>query len=74
MQGHLRSSADRHRRRRTKADGRGRIRCPDYAPGYDENHFIRSLLFENGRIKQNREFINRFQQLRVGASLRHLRP
>ncbi|MEU1005624.1 PhzA/PhzB family protein [Streptomyces tibetensis] len=48
-----------------ECDGEGRILYPDYPPGYYRNHFIHSFLLEDGRIKQQREFMNPFQQLRA---------
>ncbi|RJQ70760.1 phenazine biosynthesis protein [Pseudonocardiaceae bacterium YIM PH 21723] len=48
-----------------ECDGVGRILYPAYPPGHYENHFLHSFLFENGRIKQQREFMNPFQQLRA---------
>jgi len=48
-----------------ECDGEGQILYPDYPPGHYRNHFIHSFLFENGRIKQQREFMNPFQQLRA---------
>ncbi|MCX5077791.1 phenazine biosynthesis protein [Streptomyces sp. NBC_00424] len=48
-----------------ECDGEGQILYPDYPPGYYKNHFIHSFLLEDGKIKQNREFMNPFQQLRA---------
>lgn len=48
-----------------ECDGEGKILFPGYEPGYYKNHFIHSFLFENGKIKQNREFMNPFEQLRA---------
>lgn len=48
-----------------ECDGEGRILYPDYPPGYYRNHFIHSFLLEDGKIKQQREFMNPFQQLRA---------
>ena len=48
-----------------ECDGAGEIRYPAYPPGHYRNHFIHSFLFEDGRIKQQREFMNPFQQLRA---------
>jgi phenazine biosynthesis protein len=48
-----------------ECDGEGQILYPDYPPGYYKNHFIHSFRLENGRILQNREFMNPFQQLRA---------
>lgn len=48
-----------------ECDGEGQILYPDYPPGHYQNHFIHSFLLDNGRIQQNREFMNPFQQLRA---------
>ncbi|MEU6408051.1 PhzA/PhzB family protein [Microbispora sp. NPDC046933] len=48
-----------------ECDGEGQILYPDYPPGHYRNHFIHSFLFENGKIKLQREFMNPFQQLRA---------
>lgn len=48
-----------------ECDGEGQILFPGYPEGYYTNHFIHSFLMENGKIKQNREFMNPFQQLRA---------
>lgn len=48
-----------------ECDGEGEIRYPDYPVGHYRNHFIHSFLLEDGRIRQNREFMNPFQQLRA---------
>jgi len=48
-----------------ECDGEGEIRFPGYEPGIYRNHFIHSFVLENGRIKQNREFMNPFNQLRA---------
>jgi hypothetical protein len=48
-----------------ECDGEGKILFEGYPPGYYKNHFIHSFLFENGKIKQNREFMNPFEQLRA---------
>lgn len=48
-----------------ECDGEGQILYPDYSPGHYRNHFIHSFLFENGKIKLQREFMNPFQQLRA---------
>jgi len=48
-----------------ECDGEGKICYPDYPEGYYENHFLHSFRMENGLIKQNREFMNPFQQLRA---------
>ncbi|MEV3913967.1 PhzA/PhzB family protein [Streptomyces canus] len=48
-----------------ECDGEGQILYPTYPPGYYRNHFIHSFLLEDGRIRQQREFMNPFQQLRA---------
>ncbi|MFI6856790.1 PhzA/PhzB family protein [Streptomyces sp. NPDC050416] len=48
-----------------ECDGEGEILYPAYPPGYYRNHFIHSFLLEDGKIKQQREFMNPFQQLRA---------
>lgn len=48
-----------------ECDGEGLILFPAYEPGYYTNHFIHSFLMENGKIKQNREFMNPYQQMRA---------
>lgn len=48
-----------------ECDGQGQILFPGYPPGYYTNHFIHSFLMENGEIKQNREFMNPYQQMRA---------
>ena|SRR5256714_10483542 len=48
-----------------ECDGRGKILYPAYPPGYYENHFIHSFLLDNGKIVEQREFMNPFNQLRA---------
>ncbi|MEU7019480.1 PhzA/PhzB family protein [Streptomyces sp. NPDC046203] len=48
-----------------ECDGEGKILYPDYPAGYYKNHFIHSFLLVDGRIEQQREFMNPFQQLRA---------
>jgi hypothetical protein len=48
-----------------ECDGKGKILYPTYPPGYYENHFLHSFLLENGKIVQQREFMNPFNQLRA---------
>jgi hypothetical protein len=48
-----------------ECDGEGQILFPGYQEGYYTNHFIHSFWMDNGKIKQNREFMNPFQQLRA---------
>lgn len=46
-----------------ECDGEGMINFPGYPAGHYRNHFLHAFLFENGRIKQEREFMNPFRQL-----------
>lgn len=48
-----------------ECDGQGKILFPGYEPGYYRNHFIHAFLFEDGKIKEQREFMNPFEQLRA---------
>ena len=48
-----------------ESDGRGKTLVPGYPEGYCENHYIHSFELDNGKIKQNREFMNPFEQLRA---------
>ncbi|MET8857260.1 PhzA/PhzB family protein [Streptomyces sp. NPDC004579] len=48
-----------------ECDGEGTIRFPDYPDGHYSNHFLHSFLFENGKIKRQREFMNPCQQFRA---------
>lgn len=48
-----------------ECDGCGRILFPGYPEGYYANHFLHSFELESGKIKQNREFMNPFEQLRA---------
>ncbi|AZE83926.1 Phenazine biosynthesis protein PhzA [Pseudomonas orientalis] len=48
-----------------ESDGRGTTRVPGYPEGYCENHYIHSFELDNGKITQNREFMNPFAQLRA---------
>lgn len=48
-----------------ECDGKGKICFPGYPEGYYQNHFIHSFLMDDGKIKQNREFMNPYQQLRA---------
>lgn len=48
-----------------ECDGEGKILYPGYPPGHYRNHFIHSFLLEDGKIKQEREFMNPYQQLRA---------
>ncbi|MFD7028445.1 PhzA/PhzB family protein [Streptomyces sp. NPDC059917] len=45
--------------------GEGKIVYPGYPVGHYTNHFIHSFLFEDGKIKQQREFMNPCQQFRA---------
>ena len=48
-----------------ECDGEGQILYPAYPPGLYRNHFLHAFLFRDGRIAQQREFMNPFQQLRA---------
>ena len=48
-----------------ECDGEGQILFPGYPPGIYRNHFIHSFLMENGKIKQGREFMNPYEQMRA---------
>jgi hypothetical protein len=48
-----------------ECDGEGKIVFPGYPLGYYRNHFIHFFLMEEGKIKQNREFMNPYQQMRA---------
>lgn len=45
-----------------ECDGEGQILFPGYPPGYYTNHFIHSFVLEDGKIKENREFMNPIRQ------------
>jgi hypothetical protein len=48
-----------------ECDGHGIIRFTGYPDGFYENHFLHSFEFVGGKIKQQREFMNPFEQLRA---------
>ncbi|MFD5751130.1 PhzA/PhzB family protein [Streptomyces sp. NPDC127033] len=48
-----------------ECDGEGRILFPGYEPGHYRNHFLHSFLMADGKVRQQREFMNPFQQLRA---------
>jgi phenazine biosynthesis protein len=48
-----------------ECDGEGRIVYPGYPEGHYCNHFLHSFRFEDGLIKQQREFMNPCQQFRA---------
>jgi len=48
-----------------ECDGVGAIRFPGYPEGRYENHFLHSFLLHDGKIRQQREFMNPFEQLRA---------
>ncbi|NKZ03742.1 PhzA/PhzB family protein [Actinomadura latina] len=48
-----------------ECDGEGAIRFPGYPEGHYTNHFLHSFRLENGKIRQQREFMNPFEQLRA---------
>lgn len=56
-----------------ECNGAGKIRFPGYPEGRYENHFIHNFLFENGKIKLQREFMNPCQQFRsLGIEVPHV--
>jgi hypothetical protein len=48
-----------------ECDGEGKIVFPGYPVGHYRNHFLHAFLFENGKIKQQREFMNPIEQYRA---------
>ncbi|MBQ0850501.1 PhzA/PhzB family protein [Streptomyces sp. NPDC057621] len=48
-----------------ECDGKGKILFPGYPEGYYQNHFLHSFLLAEGKVVQNREFMNPFEQLRA---------
>ncbi|MFD3622873.1 PhzA/PhzB family protein [Streptomyces sp. NPDC058676] len=48
-----------------ECDGEGQILFPGYPPGHYRNHFLHFFHLEDGKIKQEREFMNPYQQLRA---------
>lgn len=48
-----------------ECEGEGQILFPGYPPGHYRNHFLHAFQFENGKIKQQREFMNPCQQFRA---------
>jgi hypothetical protein len=48
-----------------ECDGEGAILFPGYPDGHYGNHFLHSFLFEDGKIKQQREFMNPCRQFRA---------
>lgn len=47
-----------------ECDGEGKIIYEGYPEGYYRNHFLHSFLFEGGKIKLQREFMNPCEQFR----------
>lgn len=57
-----------------ECDGEGTIAFPGYPRGHYSNHFLHSFHFENGRIAEEREFMNPFRQLlALGIDIPHIR-
>ncbi|MFI0939344.1 PhzA/PhzB family protein [Streptomyces sp. NPDC021020] len=48
-----------------ECEGAGKICFPGYPEGRYENHFLHSFLLADGKIRQQREFMNPFEQLRA---------
>lgn len=46
-----------------ECDGAGQILLPGYPPGRYENHFIHSFTMCDGKIKEQREFMNPYRQM-----------
>lgn len=46
-----------------ECDGAGQILFPGYPAGRYENHFIHSFLLADGKIKEQREFMNPYRQM-----------
>jgi len=46
-----------------ECDGAGQILFPGYPPSRYENHFIHSFVLCNGKIKEQREFMNPYRQM-----------
>jgi len=47
-----------------ECDGEGKIIFPGYPIGHYENHFMHYFRLENGKIKENREFMNPVMQMK----------
>ena len=48
-----------------ECDGEGKILFPGYPEGHYENHFLHYFRLEDGKIKENREFMNPVMQMRA---------
>ncbi|GAB2611304.1 phenazine biosynthesis protein PhzB [Streptomyces capparidis] len=48
-----------------ECDGEGAILFPGYPPGHYRNHFIHTFLLRDGKIVEQREFMNPYNQLRA---------
>jgi ketosteroid isomerase-like protein len=48
-----------------ECDGEGKIVYPGYPEGYYQNHFLHSFEFRDGKILQQREFMNPCEQFRA---------
>jgi len=48
-----------------ECDGAGKILFPGYEPGYYENHFFHTFLLDDGKIKEQREFMNPYRQMQA---------
>ncbi len=48
-----------------ECDGEGKISYPGYPDGHYRNHFLHSFRFRDGKIHQQREFMNPCQQFRA---------
>jgi len=57
-----------------ECDGSGKILFPGYEPGHYSNRFFHTFRFENGRIKEQREFMNPYRQmLALGIPITQIR-
>jgi phenazine biosynthesis protein len=48
-----------------ECDGEGKIIFPGYRVGHYQNHFMHYFRLQDGRIKENREFMNPVMQMRA---------
>lgn len=48
-----------------ECDGQGAINFPGYEPGHYENHFFHTFYLSNGKITEQREFMNPYKQMKA---------
>lgn len=48
-----------------ECDGEGKILFPGYPEGHYRNHFMHYFRLDNGKIKENREFMNPVMQMKA---------